>query len=271
MGVEEDLLYRIENGVAWLTMNRPQAGNAMTPEVRDRMRDIINGLNESYEARAIVITASGEKMFCPGADISTDRAVVRPDGAPERIVGQNRRMMLNGQLQLMPAIINSELPVIAAVNGTAAGVGAHLALVCDLVIMAENAKFIEVFARRGLIPDGLGTWILPRLIGLQKAKELCFFADDVPAQRALELGLCNKVVPQSDLQQAAREWAERLAGGPTRAYMLMKWLLNRSMDVDMRTIIEEEAWAVELVTQTQDMVEGVASFREKRPPHWTGF
>ena len=123
MGVEEDLLYRIENGVAWLTMNRPQVGNAMTPEVRDRMRDIINDLNVSYEARAIVITATGEKMFCPGADISTDRAVVRPEGAPERIVGQNRRMMLNGQLQLMPAIINSELPIIAAVNGTAAGVG----------------------------------------------------------------------------------------------------------------------------------------------------
>jgi len=98
-------------------------------------------------------------------------------------------------------------------TGTAAGVGAHLALVCDLVIMADNAKFIEVFARRGLIPDGLGTWILPRLIGLQKAKELCFFADDVPAQRALEIGLCNKVVPQAELQSTAREWAERLAGG----------------------------------------------------------
>jgi len=271
MGVEEDLLYRVENGVAWLTMNRPQVGNAMTPEVRDRMRDIINDLNVSYDARAIVITATGEKMFCPGADISTDRAVVRPDGAPERIVGQNRRMMLNGQLQLMPAIINSELPVIAAVNGTAAGVGAHLALVCDLVIMADNAKFIEVFARRGLVPDGLGTWILPRLIGLQKAKELCFFADDVPAQRAYEIGLCNKVVPQAELQSTAREWAERLASGPTRAFMLMKWLLNRSLDVDMRTIMEEEAWAVEAVTQTQDMVEGVASFREKRPPKWTGF
>ena len=137
--------------------------------------------------------------------------------------------------------------------------------------MADNAKLIEVFARRGLIPDGLGTWILPRLIGLQKAKELCFFADDVPAQRALEIGLCNKVVPQAELQSTAREWAERLAGGPTRAFMLMKWLLNRSLDVDMRTIMEEEAWAVEAVTQTQDMTEGVASFREKRPPQWTGF
>jgi 2-(1,2-epoxy-1,2-dihydrophenyl)acetyl-CoA isomerase len=271
MSVEEDLLYRVENGVAWLTLNRPQSGNAMTPEMRDRMRDLINELNVTFEARAIVITAAGEKMFCPGADISQDRAQVRPEGAPERIVGQNRRMMLNGQLQLMPAIIGSELPVIAAVNGTAAGVGAHLALCCDLVIMADNAKFIEVFARRGLIPDGLGTWILPRLVGLQKAKELCFFAEDIPAAKALEIGLCNKVVPQGELVAAATEWAERLASGPTRAYMLMKWLLNRSLDVDMRTIIEEEAWAVELVTQTQDMVEGVASFREKRPPNWSGF
>src|SRR5262245_910180 len=126
MGVEDDLLYRVENNVAWLTINRPQSGNAMTPEVRDRMRDLINELNTSYEARAIVITAAGEKMFCPGADISTDRVIAKPAHAPERVVGQNRRMMLNGQLLLMPAIINSELPVIAAVNGTAAGVGAHL-------------------------------------------------------------------------------------------------------------------------------------------------
>lgn len=266
----EDLLYREENGVAWITINRPENGNSMTPEIRDRMRDIINGFNGQYRIRAAVITAAGEKMFCPGADIKNDRQFDRPADAPDYVVGENRRMMLNGQLQLMPAILDCEIPIIAAVNGTAAGVGVHLALCCDLVIMADHAKFIEVFARRGLIPDGLGTWILPRLVGLQKAKELVFFADDIPAARALEIGLCNKVVPGSELLSATTEWAERLASGPTKSYMFSKWLLNRSLDVDRRTIIEEEAWAVELITRTQDMQEGVQSFRERRAPQWRG-
>lgn len=271
MGVEEDLLFRIENGVAWITLNRPQSGNALTPEMRDRARDIFRSLNGSWDARAVVLTAAGEKMFCPGADISTDRTFERPANVPERTVGENRRMMLRGQLELMPAILDCELPVIAAVNGTAAGVGVHLALSCDLVLMADNAKFIEVFARRGLIPDGLGTWLLPRLIGPMKTKELMFFADDVPAERAYELGLCNKVVPQAELLSTAKEWAERLASGPGKSYMFTKWLVNRSLDVDRRTIIEEEAWAVELITQTEDMTEGIASFRERRPPQWKGY
>jgi 2-(1,2-epoxy-1,2-dihydrophenyl)acetyl-CoA isomerase len=271
MGVEEDLLFKVENGVAWITFNRPQTGNALTPDMRDYAKDLFKSLSGSWDARAVVLTAAGEKMFCPGADISFDRHYERPEGVPDKIVGEARRMMLRGQLELMPAILDCELPVIAAVNGTAAGIGVHLALCCDLVIMADNAKFIEVFARRGLIPDGLGTWLLPRLIGPQKTKELLFFAEDISAEKALELGLCNKVVPKADLQSAAREWAERLAQGPTKSFMFSKWLVNRSLDVDRRTIMEEEAWAVELITQTQDSAEGIASFREKRAPQWKGY
>jgi 2-(1,2-epoxy-1,2-dihydrophenyl)acetyl-CoA isomerase len=268
---DDELLYRVENGVAWITLNRPDAGNAMTPEMRDRLRDIVVSFNGSFDVRAAVITAAGEKMFCPGADIRVDRPEERPEGVPDYVVGERRRMMLQGQLQLMPAILDCEIPIIAAVNGTAAGVGVHLALCCDLVIMAEHAKFIEVFARRGLVPDGLGAWILPRLVGLQRAKELVFFADDVPAARAYEIGLCNKVVPGAELAATAKEWAERLASGPSKSYLFSKWLINRSLDVDRRTLIEEEAWAVELITQTQDMQEGVASFRERRAPNWKGY
>jgi 2-(1,2-epoxy-1,2-dihydrophenyl)acetyl-CoA isomerase len=268
---DDELLYRVENGVAWITLNRPEAGNAMTPEMRDQLREIVTSFNGSFDVRAAVITAAGEKLFCPGADIRTDRPVERPEHAPEYVVGERRRMMLQGQLSLMPAILDCEIPIIAAVNGTAAGVGVHLALCCDLVIMAEHAKFIEVFARRGLVPDGLGCWILPRLVGLQKAKELVFFADDIPAARAYEIGLCNKVVPGTELLATAKEWAERLASGPSKSYLFSKWLINRSLDVDRKTIIEEEAWAVELITQTRDMQEGVASFRERRAPQWRGF
>lgn len=269
---DDELLYRVENGVAWITLNRPESGNALTPNMRDRLREIIESFNGGWEVRAAVITATGDKMFCPGADIRMDRTdTSRPAHLPERMVGEPRRMMLNGQLRLMPAILDCEIPIIAAVNGTAAGVGAHLALCCDLVIMAEHAKFIEVFARRGLVPDGLGTWILPRLVGIQRAKELVFFAEDIPAQRAYEIGLCNKVVPGDQLIATAKEWAERLASGPTKSFMFSKWLINRSLDVDRRTIIEEEAWAVELIAHTEDSKEGVASFVERRAPQWKGY
>ena len=270
--VEELVRFEIRNQVAWITIDNPTKGNAISPAMRDRMTALVKGCNGRFEARAIVITAAGSKLFCPGADISVGREFApRPDDAPPLAVGESRRMMLEGQLTLMPAILDSELPVIAAVNGTAAGVGAHLALCCDLVIMADNAKLIEVFARRGLVPDGLGAWILPRLVGLQKAKELMFFAEDVSAEEALRIGLCNRVVPGDQLIEATTEWAERLASGPTRSLMLTKWLVNRSLDVDRRTMEDNEAWAVELNNGTVDSAEGIASFRERRDPVWRGF
>lgn len=269
--LEEQIRFEIVNQVAWITIDRPERGNALTPACRDRVRDLFEGLNGQFEARAVVLTATG-KLFCPGADISADRAsAARPDEAPDPSMGEPRRMMLRGQHTLMPAILDCELPVIAAVNGTAAGMGAHLALMCDLVIMSESAKLIEIFTRRGLVPDALGAWILPRLVGLQKAKELMLFAEDIPAAQAERLGLCNKVVPAEDLVDSAREWAERLAQGPTKAYMLTKWMLNRSLDVDRHTIAEEESWAVELNHHTADVQEGIASFREKRDPRFRGW
>ena len=276
MSYEEDLSDKVQfeiiDQVAWITINNPDKGNAMSPGMRDRMTGLFESLNGQFDARAVVLTATGQKLFCPGADISVGREYAqRPDDAPALAVGEPRRMMLRGQHPLMSSILDCELPVIAAVNGTAAGMGVHLALMCDLVLMADHAKFIEVFARRGLIPDAMGTWILPRLIGPMKTKELMFFADDIPADYALELGLCNKVVSGEELISSAMEWAVRLATGPTKAHMFTKWLVNRSLDVDRRTITEEESWAVELNNGTLDAQEGVNSFRERRDPNWRGF
>ena len=276
MSYEEDLSEKVQfeiiDQVAWITINNPDKGNAMSPGMRDRMTGLFESLNGQFDARAVVLTATGQKLFCPGADISVGREYAqRPDDAPALAVGEPRRMMLRGQHPLMSSILDCELPVIAAVNGTAAGMGVHLALMCDLVMMADHAKFIEVFARRGLVPDALGTWILPRLIGPMKTKELMFFADDIPADYALELGLCNKVVPGEELIPSVMEWAVRLATGPTKAHMFTKWLVNRSLDVDRRTITEEESWAVELNNGTLDAQEGVNSFRERRDPNWRGF
>ncbi len=270
--LDEQVRFEIVHQVAWITIDRPDRGNALSPECRDRVRDLFQSLNGQFEARAVVLTAAGEKLFCPGADIGTDREYAeRPEGAPASAVGEVRRMMLDGQHTLMPAILDCELPTIAAVNGTAAGMGAHLALMCDLVIMSDTAKFVEIFARRGLVADALGTWLIPRLVGLQKAKELMFFADDVSAPEAAEIGLCNRVVPAAELRETAADWAGRLAKGPTKAYGLTKWLLNRSLDVDRETIAQEESWAVELNQHTHDAQEGISSFRERRDPEYKGW
>ena len=269
--LEDQVRFEIVNDVAWITIDRPEVGNALSPPARDRIRDLVEGLNRSYKARAIVLTAEGEKMFCPGADLSHQYPRDVKEGTPERVMGDARRMMLEGYYRAFPALMDSDLPIIAAVNGTAAGAGAHLALACDLVIMAEEAKLVEVFTRRGLVPDALGSYLLPRLVGPQKAKELVFFAEDIPSDEALRLGLVNKVVPRADLRGAATEWAERLAQGPTRAYALSKWLINKSLDGNRQQAIEDESWAVQLNMFTEDANEGIASFRERRAPTWTGF
>ena len=269
--LEDQIRLEYRGKIAWITIDRPEVGNALNPPCRDRIRDLVLELNTNHRARVIVLTAAGEKLFCPGADLSHTYENDRADDVPDRVIGDPRRMMLDGQYTLFPAILDSDLPIISAVNGTAAGMGSHLALACDLVIAADNAKFVEVFARRGLVPDALGPWLLPRIIGVRRTMELLLFADDVPADRALELGLVNRVVPAAELEAATMEWAERLASGPTRSFGFTKWLVNQSLDVDRRTMMENESVAVELNTYTEDSQEGVASFRERRDPEWKGY
>ncbi len=258
--------------VAWITIDRPESANALTPPCRDRLRDILNGLNTSHRARAAVITGAGDRFFCTGADLRHSYANEdRSPEVPERIVGDARRMMLDGQYALFDALLDCDVPVIAAVNGTAAGMGAHLALACDLVIAGDRAKFVEVFARRGLVPDALGPWLLPRIIGVRRTMELFLLAEDVPAEQAHEFGLVNRVVPHDQVQPAAAEWAERLATGPSRSFALTKWLVNRSLDADRASMAHDESVAVELNTGTEDAAEGVAAFQERRPPQWKGY
>ncbi|MFD9301745.1 enoyl-CoA hydratase/isomerase family protein [Streptomyces sp. NPDC060048] len=260
---EDDVLHRIDNGVSWITLNRPEAMNAVTWDQRERVIGLLAEASADPAVRAVVITATG-KGFCAGADLR---------GAPaagERIAGDVARMIRLGAQRLITAVLDCEKPVIAAVNGTAAGIGAHLALACDLVIAAEPARFIEVFVRRGLVPDGGGAYLLPRLVGPQKAKELMFFGDAVPAAEAERLGLVNKVVAAEELEGTARAWAERLAQGPTRALAMTKQLVNASLDSDRATALAAEATAQELNMTTADANEGVASFVERRTPKYLG-
>jgi 2-(1,2-epoxy-1,2-dihydrophenyl)acetyl-CoA isomerase len=258
--------------VAWITLNRPEVRNAITPDQRERVIELLDRASASLEVGAVVLTATGEG-FCTGADLRAGRspAPARPEGAPERVMGEASRMIRRGAQRLVSAVLDCEKPVVGAVNGTAAGIGAHLAFACDLVVAAEEARFIEVFVRRGISPDGGGAYLLPRLIGLQKAKELIFFGDDLPAAEAARLGLVNRVVPRVELESAAAELAGRLAAGPTKAIGMAKWLLNRSLESDRRSAFDEEAWAQELVVGTADAGEGLRAFAERRAPEFKGF
>ncbi|WP_406515329.1 enoyl-CoA hydratase-related protein [Streptomyces sp. NBC_00873] len=267
------VLHATDNGVSWITLNRPEAMNAVTWDQRERVIALLAEASAEPSVRAVVLTATG-RGFCAGADLrgalSAGSPAVGSSPSGDRVPGDVARTIRLGAQRLIAAVLDCEKPVIAAVNGTAAGIGAHLAFACDLVLAAESAKFIEVFVRRGLVPDGGGAYLLPRLIGPQRAKELMFFGDSLPAADAERLGLVNRVVPDEELTATARAWAQRLADGPTRAIALTKQLVNASLDSDRATAFAAEAMAQEINMTTQDANEGVASFVERRAPKYRG-
>jgi 2-(1,2-epoxy-1,2-dihydrophenyl)acetyl-CoA isomerase len=257
------VLHTTGDHVLSLTLNRPESLNALTPGQREEIIRLLAEASATAEVRAVVITGSG-RGFCAGADL-------RGAGpAGERVAGDVARTLRTGAQRLIAAVLDCEKPVIAAVNGTAAGLGAHLAFACDLVLAAESARFIEVFVRRGLVPDGGGAYLLPRLIGPQRAKELMFFGDALTAPDAERLGLVNRVVGDEELAETARAWAERLASGPTRALALTKQLVNASLDTDRTAAFAAEAAAQEINMTTADAREGVRSFVERRGAEFEG-
>ncbi|MDQ0581713.1 2-(1,2-epoxy-1,2-dihydrophenyl)acetyl-CoA isomerase [Streptomyces rishiriensis] len=231
--------------------------------MRDQLIDLLAQASADPDVRAVVLTGTGHG-FCAGADLRGGS----PDG--ERVAGDVARTLRLGAQRLVSAVLDCEKPVIAAVNGVAAGLGAHLAFACDLVLAARSARFIEVFVRRGLVPDGGGAYLLPRLIGPLRAKELMFFGDALTAPDAERLGLVNRVVPDGELDRTAREWAARLAAGPTRALALTKQLVNTSLDGDRAAAFAAEATAQEINMTTADAREGVTSFVERREPRFRG-
>lgn len=270
---DDEILHRVEKASLWITLNRPSVGNALGPVQRAQVIDLLTQANRSLAIRAVVITATGD-AFCTGADLRGKLPPLvddAPPDAPERPAGSTMRSVRSGAQRFIDAVLNCEKPVLAAVNGIAAGIGAHLAFACDLVIAADTARFIEVFVRRGIVPDAGGMWLLPRLVGMQRAKELVFFGDALPAGDAERLGLVNRVVPVDELEAATQEWADRLAAGPTTAIGLAKSLLNRSFESPWEVALRDEAAAIEINKGTQDAAEGIASFRERRAARFVGW
>jgi 2-(1,2-epoxy-1,2-dihydrophenyl)acetyl-CoA isomerase len=264
------LFHRVDDGVAWITLNRPEAGNAITADMHETIVDLLQHADAQPSVRAVVIGAVG-KHFCTGADLRSPQPgrdeTLEGGDAP---TGTIMRTIVDGPQRLIASVLDCHKPVIAAVNGTAAGIGAHLVLACDMVVAVEEASFIEVFVRRGILPDGAGAYLLPRLIGMQRAKELVLLGDRLSATDACSMGMVNRVVPAADLDTTVEELAARLAQGPTIALGLAKQLLNRSLDGDRGSAFFEESMAQELVTRTEDFTEGVASFVERRPPAFQG-
>lgn len=259
-----ELLFDKDGDVGVVTLNRPERMNALNYNMIKGLLDYFSEAEYDDSIRAIILTGTG-RGFCTGADL------VSQEGGREDVytpVGMKLHALFYERVFLKMMTI--EKPIITAVNGTAAGAGLNIALGGDMLIASEGVKFIQVFVRRGLHPDAGGCFILPRLVGLAKAKELMFLGDDLLAEDALKIGLINRVVPGDRLMEEAMALAQRLARGPTRAIGMMKKLLNRSFELDIQTVLEFEAAFQGLLISTEDVGEGIKSFIEKREPEFKG-
>lgn len=256
----EGLRVEVDGPVATLTLDRPDSLNALTVPVKVALREALASLAADRSVRAVILTGAG-RAFCAGQDLAERE---QPDAAPLEVEVRVRYNPIIRTLRSM------DQPVIAAVNGVAAGAGASLAFACDIRLAADDARFVLAFGRIGLVPDSGATWFLPRLVGSAKAAELALIGDTVDAAEALRLGLVSRVVPGDRLMAEARALADRLAEGAPLALSLTKSALQRSLAIDLDEALEGEAKLQGIAGASADHAEGLAAFREKRPPRFTG-
>ncbi len=250
----------VSDGIATLTLNRPAALNAITIPMKERLLAALGTVGSDRAVRAVVLTGAG-RAFCAGQDL---KERLEP-GAPG--LGEELRRRYNPIIQ---SIRDLPQPVIAAVNGVAAGAGASLAFACDLRIAAEGASFVLAFGRIGLVPDSGASWTLPRLVGAGRAAELALLGDAVGADEALRIGLVTRVVPADALAAEAAAMAARIAAGAPGAVTATKRLLDAASDRDLHAALHAEAEAQERAGASRDHGEGLAAFVEKRRPRFTG-
>jgi 2-(1,2-epoxy-1,2-dihydrophenyl)acetyl-CoA isomerase len=261
----QTLLVEKTGHVCTVTLNRPDSLNSLNDRMTAELAQVIQQLQHAADVRCVILTGTG-RAFSSGQDLSDLKTkYANPDFTPH--LAEDLRRRYN---PIVLGLRELAKPVIAAVNGVAAGAGLSLALACDLRIASDKASFIEVFVNVGLVPDSGNTFFLPRLIGLGKALELCFTGDKVSADQALAFGLVNKVVPAEELMTAAQELAQKLAGLPTAGIGLTKRLLYQSLNSDLEAQLEAEAVAQETAGLTADHREGVRAFFERRPPGFVG-
>jgi 2-(1,2-epoxy-1,2-dihydrophenyl)acetyl-CoA isomerase len=264
MSDEKILLTEKKNGVGIITLNRPDKLNAFSDELTFQLQDALKEMEKDKEVRAIILTAAG-RGFCAGQDLQS-RSIAQEMGERPSL-GDSIRRRYN---PIVIRLRRIEKPIIAAVNGVAAGAGASIAFACDYRIVTDKVNFIQSFTKVGLSPDSGATFILTRLVGLTKAFELMLSADKLSAEEALKLGIVNKIVGEDDLMKEAIALAEKLAAGPTKAFGLTKRAVNRAVFDDLEELLEYEASLQEIAGRSDDFAEGVKAFVEKRTPQYTG-
>ena len=252
---------KIENQIAFISLNRPDVFNSFNREMAFLMQDTLDICGNDNNVRAIVITGNG-KAFCAGQDIGE---ITNPELNPGF-----RKILDDHYNPIIKKIRNIEKPIIAAVNGVAAGAGANIALACDIILASENASFIQAFSKIGLIPDSAGTFFLPRLIGIQKATALMMLGDKVSAQEALDLGMIFKCFPVENFDDEVLKMAVTLANMPTKALGLIKKLMNQSVINNLEQQLQLESDLQIEASSTNDYNEGVTAFVEKRKPVFKG-
>jgi 2-(1,2-epoxy-1,2-dihydrophenyl)acetyl-CoA isomerase len=255
----ETIEFKLEGGIARLTLNRPDRLNSFTVQMHEEVADALSNLGD---ARTLILTGAG-RGFCAGQDLN-DRAVA-PGEAVD--LGESVEQRYN---PLIRKLVSLPMPVIARVNGVAAGAGANIALACDIVIAAKSAKFIQSFAAIGLIPDSGGTWVLPRLVGQARALGLALTGAPLPAEQAEAWGLIWKAVDDEQLDAEVDALAARFAAGPTRGLAQIKAMLRESWDQSLDAELDRQRDAMRELGFGEDYREGVAAFMEKRPPRFTG-
>jgi 2-(1,2-epoxy-1,2-dihydrophenyl)acetyl-CoA isomerase len=252
-----------DGGVLTITLNRPDKLNAMTGVMSDELVDVFASARDD-EVRALVVTGAG-RGFCAGQDLTEFEEAYRSGERPDI-----REHLTRSYHRLIPLVVETPKPVIAAVNGVAAGAGVSLAAACDIRIAGEDARFTQAFVKIGLVPDSGGTWLLPRIVGFARALELSITGEVIDAAAALEIGLVNRVVAGDVLEEEVSELAARLSAMPTAAIAETKALLRGALGLGLEAALAAEADAQARMGQTDDHLEGVMAFAEKREPRFQG-
>lgn len=254
-----------EDGVLRLHLNKPGKRNALDDAMVAVLVEQVDAAGRDESVRAILLTAEGEH-FCSGFDIVGRNAA----GEERPRVGSIQRRLPSEAHRLIPVLLSTQVPIVAAARGWVAGIGLHVAAAADFLVLADDAKVWEPFSQRGFTPDSGGTWLLPRLIGVQRARELLVLGTAVDGATAVDWGLGHRAVPAAEVDRQADDLARRLAAGPTVALGLTKWLLHTSAEHTLDQHLRDEAFAVELASRSEDFREGLAAFVDKRDPRFTG-